>query len=101
MKLVYITCPHIEEARTLGRALVEKKLAACINILNGMESIYSWDGKIEEAGEVVLLAKTSEEKVDALIEATEELHSYDVPCAMALPIDEISAGYQKWLEGSL
>lgn len=101
MILAYITTSDKAEAQRIGKALVEKKLAACVNILDGMQSMYWWEGKIEQANEVVLLAKTSEEKVDTLVAVVKSLHSYDVPCVVTLPVLGGNPDYLKWLKESL
>ena len=101
MILAYITTADKAEAQRIGKALVEKKLAACVNILDGMQSMYWWEGKIEQANEVVLLAKTSEEKVDTLVAVVKSLHSYDVPCVVTLPVLGGNPDYLKWLKESL
>jgi len=101
LRLVYITTENREQALALGRALVERRLAACINVLGGMTSIYHWQGHIEESTEAVLLAKTDESRVDALVAAVKELHSYDVPCALVLPIVGGNPDYLDWLATGL
>jgi len=95
---LYITCTDKAEAKNIGRALVEARLAACVNILDNMQSIYWWQGKIEEGEETVLLAKTRDSLVDQVIKKVAELHSYDNPCIVSLPIEKGSAEYLKWLE---
>ncbi len=95
---VYITAPSLDEAQSLGRELVERRLAACVNCIEGMRSIYQWQGKIEEAEEVVLIAKTRSDLVDALTRAVKELHSYQVPCIVAVPILGGNADFLAWIE---
>ncbi len=95
--LVYMTTGSVEEARAIGRALVEARLAACVNIIDGMRSIYRWEGKIEEAGETVLIAKTRNALVDALTDKVRELHSYDCPCVVAVPIDGGNGAFHDWI----
>ena len=97
MRFVYVTTRDRAEARAIGRALVEARLAACVNIIEGMESIYRWQGAVEEARETILIAKTSERNVAALIEAVKAAHSYDVPCVVTLPILEGNPPYLQWL----
>ena len=99
--LAYITSPNLEEARKLGKTLIERKLCACVNILENMTSIYSWEGKIEEGKEVVMIAKTKSELFESLSKAVGELHSYEVPCVLEIPLGKLSGGYEKWLENSL
>ena len=97
LKLLYITAGSLEEAKRLGRLMVERELAACANVIPGMHSVYRWQGKLCEDEEVVLLIKTSAERVDALIEAVVEEHSYECPCVLVLPIETGYAGYMEWL----
>lgn len=99
LRYIHITTSSKEEARKIGRILVEERLAACVNILDGMESIYRWKGKIEEANECVLIAKTSYSKVRALTNRVKELHSYSCPCIVSLTIteDEGNKEYLDWL----
>ncbi len=86
--MVYITAPNEDEARRIGLELVEKKLAACVNILPGMKSIYIWQGALEQSEEVVLIAKTVKERFNELCAAVKEAHSYEVPCIVSWPITE-------------
>lgn len=99
LRMVYITTPTKEEARTIGRALVEKKLAACVNIIDGMESIYRWQGEIKEGNEVILIAKTPYHNVKPLTKKVKEMHSYDCPCVVSLTLTEQEGNddYLRWL----
>ena len=99
LRLIYITTPTKEEARTIGRVLVEKRMAACVNIVEGMESIYRWEGKIEEARECILIAKTHYSKVKALTDQVLKLHSYECPSIISVTIteDEGHEDYLKWI----
>jgi periplasmic divalent cation tolerance protein len=94
---VYMTTSSLDQARVIGRRLVEARLAACANILPGMESIYHWQGKIETALETVLIAKTRAVLVDQLTAMVKELHTYDCPCVVALPITAGNPAYLRWL----
>lgn len=94
---VYMTAASPEEAERIGTALVEARLAACVNILPGMRSIYRWQGKVERASETVLVAKTRAMLLPDLTERVQALHSYDCPCVIALPIEGGSAAYLDWL----
>ncbi len=84
--LIYITAGTRDEAVTIGRTLVESRLAACANVLAGTASIYWWEGAITEDDEVSLLVKTREELVDKVVEKVKEIHSYDCPCVVSIPI---------------
>ena len=101
LRFVYITAPSAEEARAIGKALVEERLAACVNIIGHAESIFWWEGKIEEGSEAVLIAKTTAEKVPALTEKVKELSSYSCPCVVSLPIEEGNEEYLNWLESEV
>jgi len=94
--MVYTTFPDIAAAEALGRKLVEDRLAACVNILPGMISIYAWQGEIERAGEVVLIAKTAVRRAEALMRALIELHPYEVPAVLAIPVLAGAEGYLNW-----
>ncbi|HEX7928333.1 MAG TPA: divalent-cation tolerance protein CutA [bacterium] len=95
---VYMTASSVDEAKRIGRALVEERLAACTNILPGMTSFYWWQGKIDEGQETVLIAKTREELVERLTARVKALHSYSVPCVVALPMIGGNPDFLKWIE---
>lgn len=95
--LIYITCPDAPEAEKLGLELVKQKLAACANIISGMTSIYPWKGKIEKAGEVVLLLKTQKHLVRKAIDKVASLHSYDTPAILEIPLGEVGKKFEAWL----
>jgi periplasmic divalent cation tolerance protein len=100
--VVLVTCSTAAEARRIARAVVDSRLAACVNILPGaLESIYRWKGKGETARERLLLIKTSRKRLAKLQAAVERLHSYDVPEFIALPIAAGSAAYLTWLDECL
>jgi periplasmic divalent cation tolerance protein len=95
--LVYTTWPSIVEAEKAGRQIVERRLAACVNILPGMISHYWWEGKIERAEEAVMIVKTRAslaEKVGAMVKA---LHSYTTPAVMVLPVENVDPDYHAWI----
>ena len=95
--LVYTTWPSIVEAERAGRAIVEQRLAACVNILPGMVSHYWWQGKIERAEETVMLVKTRASLAGAVAEAVNALHSYEVPAIMVLPVESLDPAYHRWI----
>jgi periplasmic divalent cation tolerance protein len=95
--LVYTTWPSIVEAEKAGHAIVEKRLAACVNILPGMISHYWWQGQIERADEVVMIVKTRAALAEVVGEAVKALHSYDTPAIMVLPVESVDADYYRWL----
>jgi periplasmic divalent cation tolerance protein len=94
-------CASAEEARRIARALVEKRLAACVNIIPGVRSVYRWDDAIQEEEEVVLLIKTSRALLEELKDEIERLHSYQVPEVVALSIVDGSERYLSWMNGEL
>ena len=94
---VYVTAADEAEAKQLGHQLVDERLAACANILPGATSIFRWEGKIEEASEAVLILKTTELRLERLIERTKSLHSYDCPCIEALPVVEGNRDFLEWV----
>ena len=94
VKMVYMTVGSRDEARSIGRSLIESRLAACVNIIDGMHSIYWWEGALEEAVEVVMIAKTTDIRLPALVRHVKEKHSYECPCIVSLPVEN---GYQPFL----
>ena len=94
---LYITAPSFEVADTIGCALVGERLAACVNIISGMHSIYRWEGKIETAAEVVLIAKSRAAIFAEIEKRVSELHPYDCPCVVAWPIAAGNPPYLDWL----
>ena len=95
VNFVYMTAGSKAEAQKIGKALVERRLAACVNILDNMQSIYRWENKIQQDAEVVLIAKTTDSLVPALIDQVKSMHSYDCPCIVSLPI---LSGYPPFLD---
>ena len=94
---VYITVGSPEEAHRIGRTLVEERLAACANLIGGMTSIYRWQGVVEQAAETVVIAKTKSALFTRLAQRVRELHSYDCPCIVALPITAAHPPYLDWI----
>ena len=100
--VVLVTCNSVQEGRKIGRALVEARLAACVNVLQTpIESIYRWKGSVDTAKEFLLIIKTSRARLKALEAAVKRLHSYDVPEIIALPIEKGSRDYLAWLSKSV
>ena len=95
---VYITVGNKQEAEAIGRYVVEARLAACVNILDGMNSIYYWNGELQSDHEVVMIAKTTAERMDDLIEAVKKMHSYDCPCIISLPVIKGNEAYLQWIQ---
>jgi periplasmic divalent cation tolerance protein len=94
---VYTTYPSLVEAETAGRALVERRLCACVNILPGMVSLYWWQGTIERGDEVVMLIKTRGSLAEAVSAAVRQMHSYTTPAILVLPIESVDADYYAWI----
>ena len=100
-RIVLSTAGSAEEARRIARYLVERQLAACVNMIPQLESIYRWQGKIESSQECLLLIKTSADQFPAVRDAICELHSYELPECIALGIEDGSSEYLDWLGDSL
>ena len=98
---VYAIFANADEAERIGRAVIEERLAACINILGPVRSIYRWQGAVETADEVAAIFKTSQASADALIVRIAGLHSYEVPCIATWPVDKILRPYADWVEDSV
>jgi len=99
--VIFITSRSKEEAKKLTRKLVEEKLAACINIISNVESLYWWKGKIETSKECMLVVKTHGKKIEEIIQRVKEIHSYEVPEIIALPIVEGNKDYLTWISDVL
>lgn len=95
--LVYVTAADAAEARAIGRAMVEARLAACANVFDGMVPIFGWEGAIEEGSEAVVILKTTAERAEEVVGAVAAMHSYEVPCAVVLPIAGGSRGFLDWI----
>lgn len=100
-RLVLTTAPTADEARRLGRTLVEEKLAACATLIPQVESIYRWQGSVETAGEALLLLKTESNNLVELEHRLHELHTYDTPEFVVLVVDAGSEPYLRWLHHSV
>jgi len=99
--IVYITAKDMEEAKKIQDILVSEKLAACVNIIPEIKSCYWWKGEKEKANEVALIAKTKKDLIDKLTKKVKEIHSYDVPCIIALPIVGGNEDFLKWIGESV
>lgn len=97
--VVFITASSEDESAKIAATLVEARLAGCVNIIRNIRSIYSWQGKIEDETEVLMIAKTRKHLFDALMKKVKELHSYTAPEMIALPVVEGSEDYLTWLRG--
>ena len=99
--VVLSTCASAEEAERLARALLEQRLAACVNVIPGLKSYYHWQGRLETAGEFLMVIKSSRARFDQLRAVLEKAHSYDVPEVIALPIVDGAANYLNWIDTNL
>ena|SRR5208283_4329577 len=99
--VVLCTVSSLEEGRKLSRELVGQRLAACVSLIPKVESIYRWQGAVESAEEVLLVVKTTQQRFEELRDKIAELHSYDVPEIIALPVTAGSAPYLEWLSGQV
>jgi periplasmic divalent cation tolerance protein len=97
MVLVYTTYPSIVEAERAGRALVERRLCACVNILPGMISHYRWEDKIERGEETVMIIKTRASLANAVSAAVKEMHSYSTPAVLVIALENVEPAYLRWL----
>jgi periplasmic divalent cation tolerance protein len=99
--VVLTTCPNQEAAGLLAARLVESRLAACVNVIGGVRSVYRWQGRVEQDNEVLLLIKSSEKVLAAVRGLIEELSDYELPEVLAVPVKDGSSAYLNWLLESL
>ncbi|MBW1910778.1 MAG: divalent-cation tolerance protein CutA [Deltaproteobacteria bacterium] len=97
INFIYITAGDMDEARAIGKALVSDRLAACVNIIDNINSMYWWQGEIQDDMEVIIIAKTKESLVPELIEKVKSMHSYDCPCVVSLPIVDGNKAFLEWV----
>jgi periplasmic divalent cation tolerance protein len=97
VRVVLVTAPDVETAARIGRTLVEERLAACVNVVPGLRSIYRWEGRVEDEAEVLMLVKTEAARCRALAARVKDLHPYDVPEVLELPAAGGSAAYIEWV----
>ncbi|XP_054854172.1 protein CutA homolog [Eublepharis macularius] len=99
--VAFVNCPNEQTARDIARAIMDRKLAACVNILPKTSTMYIWKGEIEEATEVLLLVKTRTSKIRELSDYIRSMHPFEVPEFISLPIDQGNPAYLKWIEESV
>jgi periplasmic divalent cation tolerance protein len=99
--VVFSTCGSQDEAERLARRLLEARVAACVNVITQIRSLYWWQGQIEESGEWLLVVKTSRELFDQVRSVLETAHSYELPEVLALPVIDGSPNYLAWIDGEL
>lgn len=100
-RVCLVTCPDAEVGKRLARELLQEKLVACVNVLPGVTSLYWWEGQIQEDSEVLLVLKTTEERLATLKERLPQLHPYSVPELLALPVQDGLAPYLQWVAESV
>jgi len=101
VQVAFVTAPDTEVGARIARTLVEERLAACVNLVPGVRSIYRWEGAVEEAAEVLLVVKTRADRGRALADRVRELHPYDVPEVLTLPVAGGSADYLAWVQAEV
>src|SRR5262249_6227891 len=99
--MVFVTCESRQQAESIAQAVVNEKLAACVNLLPGIRSCYFWEGKLNWSEEVLLLIKTTRPRFDGLQDRIKVLHSYEVPEIVGVTIDAASERYAEWIEASV
>ncbi len=97
IKFFYITCPKKKEAQKIATFLVKKKLVACANIINNVESVFSWKNKVVKAKEILVIGKTMNKNVQKIIKSVKHLHSYEVPCVIFFDIKNGNTDFLKWI----
>lgn len=97
--LIYTTLPDPEAAEGFGAALIEAGVVACVNLLGGMTSLYKWSGKIERAGEVAVILKTTRDRLDAALALATARHPYEVPALIVIEPESVNASYLAWASG--
>ena len=101
INFIYMTVGSKEEARKIGRELVTARLAACVNILDQMNSFYMWNEELQDDNEVVMIAKTTEDRVPDLVNKVKSLHSYACPCIVSLPVAGGHQPFLDWIAGEV
>ena len=99
--VVFVTASNKKEARLIAEGLLKKRLAACVNILEGIESLFRWKGKLDQAKETLLIIKSRKDKLGQIIKTVKSLHSYEVPEIIALPVSAGFRPYLRWLDDSV
>lgn len=99
--VVLVTVSSTSEAKSIAHHVLEERLAACVNLVPKISSIYWWEGKIEECRETLMLMKTRQDKLEELISSIKQLHSYDIPEIISLPLGISSEDYLRWIDASM
>lgn len=95
--IIYCTCPNIETADRISRLIIRNHMAACVNQIKGVTSIYEWEGKIEQENEVLLIIKTTEKRFEAIKQLVSEEHPYELPELIAVPVTQGLPDYLEWI----
>ncbi len=99
--VIFVTASGMEEAEKISSKLIENKLAACVNMIDGVQSVFCWQGKLDNAKEVLLMIKSKKSKLAQIIKLVKSLHSYDLPEIIALPLIAGEKSYLRWIDESL
>jgi periplasmic divalent cation tolerance protein len=97
LRVVLATAPDVETAKQIARCLVNERLVACVNVVGNVTSIYRWQGAVEETNEVLLVMKTVQDRVAALMARVKDLHPYEIPEVIALPVETALPAYAAWI----
>tara|TARA_A100000164_G_scaffold368278_1_gene391297 strand:- start:80 stop:394 length:315 start_codon:yes stop_codon:yes gene_type:complete len=97
IKFFYVTCPKKKEANKIAAFLVQKKLVACANIVNNVDSIFNWKGKVVKSKEILIIGKTMNKNIQKIIKNIKKLHSYKVPCVIFFDIKNGNTDFLKWI----
>jgi len=97
IRILISTIGSIEQAESIARTLIEEKAAACVNLVPGLVSIYRWQGQLQRDQEILMIMKTSGDRSEALMARLKELHPYDVPEILSIPVESAAAGYLEWV----
>tara|TARA_B100000029_G_scaffold497721_1_gene565614 strand:+ start:721 stop:1050 length:330 start_codon:yes stop_codon:yes gene_type:complete len=95
--VIFVTCSGTEEAQKIGRHLVETRVAACVNVIPQVQSIYRWEGAVQDDAESLLICKTRKDRVEAFMREVQSIHSYDVPELVCVEADAVEEQYASWL----
>jgi periplasmic divalent cation tolerance protein len=101
IRFVYVPCPSVDVAKSIAKSTLHARLAACANVFSGVQSLYWWDGELQDDAEAVLLLKTDADHADALAAHVIEVHPYDVPCVAVIAPESVNAAYADWLISEL
>lgn len=101
LSFLYTTFPNEEEALQIAQQLLEEHLIACANVLGGIKSLYFWEERLEISEEIAVLLKTTQEKVPTVIKTLQDLHSYETPAILEIPVERVAEPFRKWIQDSV